>query len=81
MTLPGPTAGFNGEHFFLKSPDGQFTLMPVGYLNAQYSFYNGDGAPADTFAIRRARFGVQGSYGSQLDYAFLFETASSLDDS
>ncbi len=75
---PGPTAGFNGEHFFLKSPDGQFTLMPVGYLNAQYSFYNGDGAPADTFAIRRARFGVQGSYGSQLDYAFLFETASSL---
>ena len=75
---PGPTAGFNGEHFFLKSPDGQFTLMPVGYLNAQYSFYNGDGAPSDTFAIKRARFGVQGSYGSQLDYAFLFETASSL---
>ncbi len=75
---PGPTAGFNGEHFFLKSPDGQFTLMPVGYLNAQYSFYKGDGAPADTFAIRRARFGVQGSYGKQLDYAFLFETASSL---
>jgi phosphate-selective porin len=75
---PGPTAGWNGEHFFLKSPDGQFTIMPVGYLNAQYSFYNGDGAPADTFAIRRARFGVQGNYGSQLDYAFLFETASAL---
>src|ERR1700691_5254407 len=75
---PGPTAGFNGEHFFLKSPDGQFTIMPVGYLNAQYTFYNGDGAPSDTFAIRRARFGVQGNYGSQLDYAFLFETASSL---
>jgi phosphate-selective porin len=73
-----PTAGWNGEHFFLKSPDGQFTIMPVGYLNAQYAFYNGDGAPADTFAIRRARFGVQGNYGSQLDYAFLFETASSL---
>jgi phosphate-selective porin len=76
--IPTPTAGFNGEHFFLKSPDGQFTIMPVGYLNAQYTFYNGDGAPADTFAIRRARFGVQGNYGSQLDYAFLFETASSL---
>ncbi len=77
-STPTPTAGFNGEHFFLKSPDGQFTIMPVGYLNAQYTFYNGDGAPADTFAIRRARFGVQGNYGSQLDYAFLFETASSL---
>jgi phosphate-selective porin len=77
-SVPTPTAGFNGEHFFLKSPDGQFTIMPVGYLNAQYTFYNGDGAPADTFAIRRARFGVQGNYGSQLDYSFLFDTASSL---
>jgi phosphate-selective porin len=75
---PPVTAGFNGEHFFLKSPDGLFTLMPVGYLNGQYTFYRGDGAPSDTFAIRRARFGVQGTYGKQLDYAFLFETASSL---
>jgi phosphate-selective porin len=73
---PALTAGWNGEHFFLKSSDGNFTLMPIGYLNAQYTFYNGDGAPADTFSIRRARFGVQGNYGSQLDYAFLFETAS-----
>src|ERR1700733_10511656 len=75
---PGPTAGWNGEHFFLKSPDGQFNLMPVGYLNTEYRFYKGDGAPSDTFQIRRARFGIQGNYGSQLDYAFLFETASAL---
>lgn len=74
---PGPTSGWNGEHFFLKSPDGNFTIMPVGYLNAQYTFYKGDGAPSDTFAIRRARFGVQGSYGKQLDYAFLFDSAAS----
>src|ERR1700693_6112899 len=77
-SAPTPTAGWNGEHFFLKSPDGQFNLMPVGYLNVQYQFNNGDGAPPDTFAIKRARFGVQGNYGSQLDYAFLFETASTL---
>jgi phosphate-selective porin len=73
---PAATSGWNGEHFFLKSPDGLFTIMPVGYLNAQYTFYKGDGAPSDTFAIRRARFGVQGSYGKQLDYAFLFDTAA-----
>jgi len=73
---PPATSGWTGEHFFLKSPDGQFTIMPVGYLNAQYTFYKGDGAPSDTFAIRRARFGVQGSYGKQLDYAFLFDTAA-----
>jgi len=75
-TAPAATSGWNGEHFFLKSPDGQFTLMPVGYLNAQYQFNNGDGAPPNTFAIRRARFGVQGNYGKQLDYAFLFDTAN-----
>ncbi len=73
---PAVTAGWNGEHFFLKSSDGNFQLMPVGYLNAQYAFYKGDGAPSNTFSIRRARFGVQGYYGKQLDYAFLFETAS-----
>jgi phosphate-selective porin len=73
---PPVTAGWNGEHFYLKSSDGNFQLMPVGYLNAQYNFYKGDGAPPDTFQIRRARFGVQGNYGKQLDYAFLFETAS-----
>lgn len=75
---PAVTAGWNGEHFFLKSSDGNFTLQPVGYLNAKYTFYKGDGAPSDTFNISRARFGVQGNYGKQLDYAFLFETASSL---
>jgi phosphate-selective porin len=77
-TAPPATSGWNGEHFYLKSSDGNFTLMPVGYLNTSYTFYNGDGAPSDTFKIGRARFGVQGSYGKQLDYAFLFETASSL---
>ncbi|MGD0270514.1 MAG: porin [Candidatus Sulfotelmatobacter sp.] len=77
-TAPPITAGWNGEHFFLKSSDGNFTLMPVGYLDGQYTFYNGNGAPPDTFAITRARFGVQGNYGKQLDYTFLFETASAL---
>ena len=75
---PPATSGWNGEHFYLKSSDGNFTLMPVGYLNVGYTFYRGDGAPADTFSIQRARFGVQGNYGKQLDYAFLFETASAL---
>ncbi len=75
---PPVTAGWNGEHFFLKSTDGNFKLMPVGYLNGQYTFYKGDGAPPTTFSITRARFGVQGNYGKQLDYAFLFETASAL---
>ena len=70
------TAGWNGEHFYLKSPDGLFTLLPVGYLNTNYSFYNGDGAPPNTFTVRRARFGVLGTYGPNVDYAFLFDAAA-----
>src|SRR6202453_226479 len=31
-STPTPTAGFNGEHFFLRSPDGQFTIIALGYL-------------------------------------------------
>ncbi len=72
----GPTAGWSGEHFYLKSPDGQFTLLPVGYLNTNYSSYAGDGAPPNTFTIRRARFGVLGTYGSKVDYVFLFDSAA-----
>jgi len=74
---PLSTAGWNGEHFFLRSPDGQFTLLPLGYLNANYSWYvSGDGAPPNTFTVRRARFGFLGTYGSKVDYAFLFDAAN-----
>jgi hypothetical protein len=47
-------------------------------MNANYNFYKGDGAPSDAFFIQRARFGVQGSFGKQVDYALLLESASSI---
>ena len=75
---PPGVAGWTGEHFRLTSSDGEFTLMPVGYLNGQYSAYKGDGAPPATFSITRARFGVQGNFGKQVDYALLLESASSI---
>jgi len=65
------TAGWNGEHFFIKSPDGQFSISPYGYVDTDYRAYKGDGAPADTFVVRRARFGFQGNYGSHFDFALL----------
>jgi len=65
------TAGWNGEHFFIKSPDGQFSISPYGYLDTDYRAYKGDGAPSDTFLVRRARFGFQGNYGSHFDFALL----------
>ncbi len=70
------TAGWNGEHFFIRSPDGQFNLNPYGYVDTDYRAYKGDGAPADTFVVRRARFGFQGNYGSHFDFALLTDANS-----
>jgi len=70
------TAGWNGEHFFIRSPDGQFSISPYGYLDTDYRAYKGDGAPSDTFLVRRARFGFQGNYGSHFDFALLTDANS-----
>jgi phosphate-selective porin len=70
------TAGWNGEHFFIKSPDGLFSISPYGYVNTDYRAYKGDGAPADTFVLRQARFGFQGSYGSHFDFAILADASA-----
>src|ERR1700722_2435258 len=69
-------AGWNGEHLFIRSPDGQFSISPYGYLDTDYRAYKGDGAPSDTFLIRRARFGFQGNYGSHFDFAILTDANS-----
>src|SRR5712691_6023304 len=69
-------AGWNGEHFFVKSADGKFQLQPYGYVQSDYRAYQGDGAPSDTFLIRRARFGFQGNWGSHYDFAFLIDAAA-----
>jgi phosphate-selective porin OprO/OprP len=69
-------AGWNGEHFFIKSADGQFSLSPYGYVDNDYRSYSGDGSPANTFVLRRARFGFQGNYGSHFDFALLTDAAS-----
>jgi phosphate-selective porin len=70
------TAGWNGEHFFIKSPDGQFSISPYGYVNTDYRAYSGDGAPPNTFLLRQARFGFQGNYGSHFDFALLSDAAA-----
>ena len=70
------TSGWNGEHFFIRSPDGQFAISPYGYVNTDYRAYKGDGAPSDTFVLRQARFGFQGSYGSHFDFALLSDAAA-----
>jgi phosphate-selective porin len=74
---PPLTAGWNGEHFFIRSPNGQFSISPYGYVDTDFRAYRGDGAPSDTFLLRRARFGFQGNYGSHFDFALLTDAAAS----
>jgi phosphate-selective porin OprO/OprP len=73
---PPVVAGWNNEHFFIRSADGKFQLQPYGYLQTDYRAYDGDGAPADTFVIRRARFGFQGNYGKYYEFAMLADFAA-----
>jgi phosphate-selective porin OprO/OprP len=73
---PAITAGWSNEHFYIKSADGKFQIQPYGYIQTDYRAFNGDGAPADTFVIRRARFGFQGNYGKYYDFAILADTAA-----
>jgi phosphate-selective porin len=73
---PAATAGWNTEHFFIRSGDGAFQLLPYGYFQTDYRGYRGDGAPANTFVVRRARFGFQGNYGKFYDFAVLLDSAA-----
>lgn len=70
-----PAAGWNGEHFYIKS--GEFQLSPIGYAQTDYRAYSGDGAPSNTFVVRRARFGFQGNYGKYYDWNVLIDAAAS----
>ncbi len=67
--------GWDGSHFFVQSPDGSFFLAPYGYVQTDYRVFTGDGVPADTFTIRRARFGFLGKLDTYYEFAFLADIA------
>lgn len=71
----GAQMGWNGEHFYIKSADGNFRLEPYGYLQADYRSFSGAGTviPPDTFIIRRARFGFQANLGKRYQIVVLGE--------
>lgn len=71
----GLQAGWNGEHFFMKSSDGNFVIQPYGYVQTDFRAYNGDGHPPNTFTLRRGRFGFQGSLGKHYEFALLADFA------
>jgi phosphate-selective porin OprO/OprP len=69
-------AGWNGEHFFVKSSDGNFAIQPYGYTQLDYRAYGDDpGTPPNTFAIRRGRFGFQGTLYKHYEFGLLADFA------
>jgi phosphate-selective porin OprO/OprP len=76
VSAVGLQSGWNGEHFYLKSADGNFQIQPYGYLQLDHRAFSGDGVPPNNFVVRRARFGFQGNYGTHYDYAMLIDFAA-----
>ena len=68
-----PQFGWNGDHFFVQSPDGRFSFQPYGYVQSDFRIYSGDGSPPNTFTIRRARMGFQGKLDQYYEFAFLID--------
>ena len=63
-----PPAGFNGNRFFLRSPDGRFQSEIIGYSQLDFHGYQSGDHPPNTFLIRRARLGVEGRLERYFDY-------------
>ena len=61
-TTPPMTAGWNEKDgFFVRSADDQFRLRITGQIQNDYrSYFNEDDrVDTDTFAVRRARLGIE----------------------
>lgn len=67
--------GWNGDHFYIQSSDGSFSLQPYGWVQTDYRAYWGNGVPANTFLIRSATFGFQIKYDKYYEFRVLAEFA------
>lgn len=72
-----PVAGWNGNHFFVQSPDKSFVFEPFGYLQADYRAFEGTAVPVNNFGIRRGRVGFTGKYGKHYSFGFLADFGTS----
>jgi len=63
-----PPAGWNGNRFFIRSPDSRFQSDIIGYAQLDFHGYQSGNHPPNTFLIRRARLGVEGRLERYFDY-------------
>lgn len=64
--------------FYIKSPDGNYTLTLGGYVQALLQGQKNEGAAdADTFRVRRARLSLKGNaYRKNIQYNVLYDFAA-----
>ncbi len=71
---PSYLAGWSDvDGFFLRSPDDAFLMRVTGQVQADFRSYldHGDAVDFDSFLVRRARLGVEGSVFKYWEYRLL----------
>jgi phosphate-selective porin OprO/OprP len=79
-SLPGYAAGWSeGDGFFLKSSDNSFIMRVTGQVQADTRLYDieHDTTDIDSFLVRRARLGVEGTVFSNWEYRLLPDFSNS----
>ena len=74
-------AGWDGNHAFLRSADGDFETNLTGYVQFDFRGYQQGSHPANTFLLRRARLALEGKLFRYFDYKIegdFADTASTL---
>jgi phosphate-selective porin OprO/OprP len=70
-----PFAGWNKDHAFVQSADGNFTANIIGFVHFDYRGYQSGDHPPDTFLVRRARLGLEGKLAKYFEYKVLGDFA------
>lgn len=65
---PSLVAGWDGNHAFLRSTDGNFETFLIGYAQLDFHGYSEGNHPPNTFLIRRARLGLEGRVARYFEY-------------
>src|ERR1700730_89741 len=77
----GVLAGWDGNHAFLRSADGDYETNLTGQLQLDFRGYQQGNHPANTFLVRRARLALEGKLFRYFDYKVegdFADTASTL---
>ncbi len=61
-------AGWDDNHAFLRTADGNFVINLAGYAQLDYRGYQAGNHPPNTFLVRRVRLGVEGKVARYYDF-------------